>query len=165
MTSSFANLSVPICQMGIWDMLRSRLYKMLSYVRPSQVLKGQPGFFYLQQHLQAQVLTAAPLIFACRNRLSAKDQGWSPRGTGGVSAALPTRPPTNRHMCSFLRGTFTSVLSQDAFDGSLFLFLVPFTLIFIRKPVCGLPLSITQLLLLEFKHVYLPTRLAVFLLL
>ena len=93
MTSSFANLSVPICQMGIWDMLRSRLYKMLSYVRPSQVLKGQPGFFYLQQHLQAQVLTAAPLIFACRNRLSAKDQGWSPRGTGGVSAALPTHPP------------------------------------------------------------------------
>lgn len=37
--------------------------------------------------------------------------------------------------------TLASVLSQDAFDGRLFsfLFLVTFALIFIRKPVCGLP--------------------------
>lgn len=51
--------------------------------------------------------------------------------------------------------TLASVLSQDGFDGRVFfLFLVTFALIFIRKPVCGLPLSITPLLLLEFKNVY-----------
>lgn len=44
------------------------------------------------------------------------------------------------------------LLMEDFF----FLFLVTFALIFIRKPVCGLPLSITQLLLLEFKNVYRP---------
>lgn len=66
-----------------------------------------------------------------------------------------------RHLCPFYLPTgapctLASVLSQDAFDGRLFffLFLVTFALIFIRKPVCGLPLSITPLFLLEFKNVY-----------
>lgn len=72
----------------------------------------------------------------------------------GVSVAL--RPP---HVGVFSGSpcTLVSVLSQDAFDGRLFfLFLATFALIFIRKPVCGLPLSVTQLLLLEFKNVYRP---------
>lgn len=70
-----------------------------------------------------------------------------------LPSCLPLRAVFSGTLC-----TLASVPSQDAFDGSLlfFPFMVTFALIFIRKPVCGLPLSITPLLLLEFKNVYRP---------
>lgn len=79
---------------------------------------------------------------------------------GRVSLAL--LPP---HMCDFLRHLVhvsfcfpaKMLLMEDDFFFPLLL-LATFALIFIRKPVCGLPLSITQLLLLELKNVYRPHR-------
>lgn len=117
---------------------------------------GWPDSFHLQQHLQGGGFIANLAVLACGNRLSATDQGWRPRwALWGGQAALS-------QVCNFLRDPFAlPVLSQVAFAGRLFfffLFLVTFALIFIRKPVCGLPLSITQLLLLEFKNVYRPCR-------
>lgn len=85
--------------------------------------------------------------------------------TGRVSVAL--LPP---HMCDFLRrSVHVRVCSQPrCFNGkrlffSPFLFLAPSALIFIRKPVCGLPLSITPLYSLSSRVFTVPAGLSVFL--
>ena len=133
--------------------------KHLQVWGPLSFSRVSPGGFHLQLHLQAGVLPANPPAFASRNPLSAKEQAWWPSWAlcGGQAELLAPCPPPHLGHFSGAR-TFASFLNQDTFDRSLFLSLVTFALIFIRKPVCGLPWSITQLLLLEFKNVYRPRR-------
>lgn len=131
-----------------------------TYVRTSQVLECWLGFFPLQPPSLGQSVHCKPSD-VCLQKLAP----WSRPGMvagGPCGEDRRTWCPFCLLTCAIFSGapcTLASVPSQDAFDGRLFFFfLVTFALIFIRKPVCGLPLSITQLLLLEFKNVYRPRR-------
>lgn len=148
MTLSSLNLSFLLCQMSICDILRGRLHKTLRCIRISPVLQCSPVSFTCRQKCSLQTVWYLPAetVSLVRTRHG---------GPGGACIAPP-------HMCSFLRSTMhISFCSQPRcfwWKTFFFLFLVTFALIFIRKPVGGLPLSITQLLLLEFKNVYHPHR-------
>lgn len=116
--------------------------------------KGPASSFACSGHLQAKVIIANCLMFAC----------W-------IRGGKPKVDPVGGHarfllffcllcvMFSGAWGTSSSCSQPRCFQWKIFFFfLVTFALIFIRKPVCGLPWSITPLFTPWVKNVYRPRR-------
>lgn len=159
MTSSPSNLSFPLCQMGIYDTLRSRLWNI--HIREDFSSSRMLAWFLSPTASISRPKCSLQTIWCLPAETSSlvktRHGGWRALW-GGQADLVSLLPP---HMCNFLRCTvYISFCSQPRcfWWKTFFFFLVTFALIFIRKPVCGLPLSITQLLLLEFKNVYRPRR-------
>lgn len=148
MTSPSLSLSFPLCQVGICDTLRSRQWEIQGNLRTAQILKSLASSFAC-----SKVIIANCLMFACWNR-----DGKPKVDPVGGHARYLLLFCLLRVMFAGVRGTSSSCAQPRCFQWKIFFFLVTFALIFIRKPVCGLPWSITQLFTPWVKNVYRPRR-------